>query len=358
MPMKNFILVTYFRMIITMAACLSGSAFAVDGSWMPGECRPINSSGGYVGSHNFHFNFIKQITDLQDNDQDKSYTGAFSWNDSSSYYAQCYCSDNWPHNVTYYKAQPPTKLVVYKKVGNKTYYKINENLAFAMQVYLNGRGYFDVPFTEPNSGNGNSDHCTSTRAASGASGSVDLLIIKPFIGSQNIPTENLIEFYGSVVNGSFGSIPLAVISMAGSVTVQQSCEVNAGNSVQINFGDMYNGNFKGQGSKPEGVNSKTIQLGYKCHMISKGMDVKMRFTGQSDSQYSTAFATTNPDIGVVIEDGNGNLIAPNTGSLPMTVDYDTQTGSVNIITYPVSTTGNIPVVGQFTSRATVVVDFQ
>lgn len=348
--MKNFSLVSFFRMMITLAACLSGSAFAVDSSWVPGECRPLNGTKQYV------FNFIKTVTDIGENESDKVYDNAFTWSDNSDYYIQCNCPSDfttgWP---VYFKGE--SSLPKYKEDGSKTYYKINENLAFSMRSYIYKQGTHNIPFNMPNGGSGLAV-CTNNLTQTGSVGELDLLIIKPFIGDIDILPTTLFSLYGTVTKDSFGTIPLAQVNINGSVTVRQSCEVNAGNSISVDFGDMYNGNFKGKGLKPEGVNSKQLQLGYKCYLVSKGMDVKMRFTGQSDSQYPAAFATTNPDIGVIIEDGNGNPLAPNTGTLPMTVDYDTQTGSVDITTYPVSTTGNIPVLGEFTSRATVVVDFQ
>lgn len=337
-------------MVFSMLALIPMRSLAADSSWLPGECRPIN------GTHLFPFNFLKQINDLKDNDIDQIYPDAYTWNNNTNYEVGCNCSEGSSWQYTFYKAE--SNLNQYKTDGTRTFYKVTDNIAVASQVYIWGLGFLNVPFISANQGNTSNAHCTSVNAVSGSQGKIDLLIIRPFIGTVNIPSTNLVNVYGSVINNSFGSIPLAKVVMSGSVTVQQSCEINAGNSIQIDFGDMFNGNFKGPGTKPEGITSKTLQLGYKCNLISKGMDVNMRFTGQSDSNYPVAFSTSNPDIGVVIEDGNGNRLQPNTGKLPMTVDYDTQTGSVNIITYPVSTTGNIPNVGQFTSRATVVVDFQ
>ncbi|WP_415344285.1 fimbrial protein [Enterobacter hormaechei] len=347
--MKNLYTTSATVAFLAILFSYSSNVHAVDSSWLPGECRPLQ------GTKQYTFNFVKTINDVSENESNKSYDSAFTWADNSNYNIGCNCVNFTNMDPVYFKAE--TTLPPYMTINNKSYYKISQNLAVAMRSYVSQRGHFEVPFEEPNLGVG-STVCTEIQAKSGSEGELYLLITSPFLGQVTIPTTNILNVYGSTVKGSFGTIPLAKVNIVGSVTVQQSCEINAGQSIQVDFGDMFNGNFKGKGLKPEGVSSKKLQLGYKCYLVSKGMDVKMRFTGQNDSNYPIALSTTNPDIGVVIEDGNGNPVQPNTGTIPMTVDYDTQTGSVDITTYPVSTTGNIPVVGQFTSRATVVVDFQ
>lgn len=349
--MKNLYLSKVMVITFALFSIYPMDVQAVDNTWMPGECRAKN------GTQIYTFNFTKTITDIKENEGDQIYADAYNWSATGgSYESQCNCPAGWQGGYAYFKGE--SSLPVYKTEPNRTFYEIDNNLAFAIQSYIHGRGSFYVPFYDKDNIGAGSGVCTSSQSESGGKGSIDLLIIKPFIGNYIIRPTTLFRLYGSVVKNSYGTVPMAQVDMHGTITVSQSCEINSGNSIQVNFGEMNNGNFKNKGSKPEGVNSKTIHLGYKCNLVSQGMDVKMRFTGQNDTNHPTALATTNPDIGVVIEDGNGNPVQPNTGSLPMTLDYNTQTGSVDIITYPVSTTGNIPVVGQFTSRATVVVDFQ
>lgn len=330
----------------------SSNVHAVDSSWLPGECRPLNGTKSYT------FNFLKTVNDISENETSKEYPNAFQWSDNSQYNIQCNCMGSTTPPNPYVYFQTVSNLTPHKTIDNRTFYKISDNLAVASRSYISGRGDINVPFSDYSNTGAPPDICSDQSAKSGSDGNLDLLITSPFIGQMPIPNTNIFNLYASVVPGSYGIVPIAQVNITGLVTVQQSCEINAGQSIQVDFGDMFNGNFKGPRLKPEGVPSKKLQLSYKCYLVSKGMDVKMRFTGQNDSNYPTALATTNPDIGIIIEDGNGSLIQPNTGTIPMTVDYDTQTGSVDITTYPVSTTGNIPVVGQFTSRATVVVDFQ
>lgn len=351
--MKNLYLASVMGVTLALCSTYSNDAQAVDSSWFPGECRPLQGTKQYI------FNFVKTVTDVSENETNKMYNNAFSWSDNSNYNIACNCLNFATLDPVYFKAEPGKTLIPYLSMGAKNFYKLSNdsNLAVAMRVYIDKVGLFNVPFEQPNAGAGLAV-CSDNLARSGSQGELDLLIVSPFLGQVAIPSTNLLNLYGTVTDGSYGVTPLSSVNITGSVTVQQSCEINAGQSIQVDFGDIMNGNFKGKGSKPVGTSSKTLHLGYKCYLVSKGMDVKMRFTGQNDSNYPDALATTNPDIGIIIADGNGNPVQPNTGTLPMTVDYNTQTGSVDITTYPVSTTGNIPVVGQFTSRATVVVDFQ
>ena len=350
--MKPLYIASLVAAILSPIITVSTNAHAVDSSWLPGECRPLNGTKSYT------FNFLKTVNDISENEKSKEYPNAFQWSDNTQYNIQCNCmgSSTPPNPHVYFKTV--TNLKLHTTINNKNFYKVSDNLAVASRSYISGKGDINVPFSDYTNTGAPPNICSDQSAKSGSDGNLDLLITSPFIGQMPIPNTNIFNLYASVVPGSYGLVPIAQVNITGLVTVQQSCEINAGQSIQVDFGEMMNGNFKGRGSKPQGVSAKTLQLGYKCYLVSNGMDVKMRFTGQNDSNYPDALATTNPDIGVIIEDGNGNPVQPNTGTIPMTVDYDSQKGSVDITTYPVSTTGKIPVVGQFTSRATVVVDFQ
>ncbi len=49
------------------------------------------------------------------------------------------------------------------------------------------------------------------------------------------------------------------IFYSGTVTVPQSCEINAGQTILVNFGALYSGNFSHAGQKPVGGTSEKIQ---------------------------------------------------------------------------------------------------
>ena len=112
---------------------------------------------------------------------------------------------------------------------------------------------------------------------------------------------------------------------------------------------------------PDGYTPKKVDISYICNNIAEGTNLTLTLQADSALAYSDAFKTNNDDIGVLIKDATGNVILPNQGEIPMTLDNygaDDENGSLELFAAPVNTTGNTPSPGDFSAIATIVVNMK
>lgn len=93
---------------------------------------------------------------------------------------------------------------------------------------------------------GDDESCASTPYNSGARGRIHLYFRRPFVGVTTIPSTRLVDTYVSVVSGVKSDVPVSTISMSGTVTVPQSCEISP-QTVTIDFGDILTSNIQTKG---------------------------------------------------------------------------------------------------------------
>ncbi|SUF61987.1 adhesin [Salmonella enterica subsp. arizonae] len=65
-----------------------------------------------------------------------------------------------------------------------------------------------------------------------------LKVIRPFINMVTIPSQTMFTVYVTTSTGDALSTPVYTISYSGKVEVPQNCEVNAGQVVEFDFGDI------------------------------------------------------------------------------------------------------------------------
>ncbi|WP_230202173.1 fimbrial protein [Serratia marcescens] len=141
------------------------------------------------------------------------------------------------------------------------------------------------------------------------------------------------------------------------VTVPQTCTLNAGQVINIDFGNISSAAFTTAGARPEGVNDIVRNVNISCDNIAANTAMTVRL--QADKVSGNAVVTnTNNDVGFVVADGNGTALTPNNLSsvIPFSLGGDNKS-SVTIRVYPVSVTGNKPAEGPVTSQAYLRVDF-
>jgi len=140
------------------------------------------------------------------------------------------------------------------------------------------------------------------------------------------------------------------------ITVPQSCVLNAGQIINIDFGNISSGAFKTAGAKADGVNPITKTIGIQCNNIAAQANLTLRV--QADNVSGNAIVSSNKDVGFVVIDGNNRELTPNNLSsiIPFTLDGSAR-ANVTIRFYPVSVTGNKPIEGLVTSLAYLRVDF-
>ncbi|HDG1668079.1 fimbrial protein [Kluyvera ascorbata] len=240
--------------------------------------------------------------------------------------------------------------------GNWKYLSLNDYLEGALRVTDTIAGDIYAPANYAKMGQ---DNCVSNGCNFPVSDSditLQIKIAKPFVGNVTIPQTRLFNVYINRNNTSSFGTPVYTISFSGSITVPQSCEVNSNQVITIDFGTISSGNFKTKGQKPSGFTPVSKQVPVKCSGgVSEMASLSFRFQGQADVNEPTAIASDNSDIAVQFTDILGNVITPNTGTIPF--QLENYTATVPFTVFPISATGKKPQQGVFHAQAYIVVDF-
>lgn len=253
-------------------------------------------------------------------------------------------------------------------VGDYNYYDIpgNDYLQVGMKIYsLGDMVWHSVPFgpvtnytDSETSYKCNTDFDIATGGTStGSRAKISLRIKKSFVGTSMISPVIISSIYWTLGGATtHGPVPATNLYISGTVTVPQSCTINDGAIVTVDFGQLYAGEFLNKGQKAGLQPDKTITVPIKCNNINAGANMTMRFQAEPSADYSDAIKSTNPDVGVVVKDDQGNVITPNEGLIPFTLD-DNLDANVTFHLEPVSTTGVEPSAGTFQAQAYIRVDF-
>ncbi|WP_348225864.1 fimbrial protein, partial [Salmonella enterica] len=75
------------------------------------------------------------------------------------------------------------------------------------------------------------------------------------------------------------------ILYSGTVTLPQTCEINPGQTILLNFGALYSGNFNHAGQKPQGVRPKKFSVPVKCSDVHSQLNLAMRLIPTPDSHF-------------------------------------------------------------------------
>ncbi|WP_233469421.1 MULTISPECIES: fimbrial protein [Enterobacter] len=210
-----------------------------------------------------------------------------------------------------------------------------------------------------NGGTGGSQNCADgAYFDTGSKGVLSLYIAKPFIGSSSFST-TVVSIYGATSPSDYiGSYPLSVVSISGAVVVPQTCSINSGQTITVDFGTLLSSSFKNTGQKPEGMTDKSFNVPIKCTNVDGTANLALRVTATPASGNANAIASNNADVGVVVTSEQGTVLTPNNSSSAVPFNVDSSgNASVTLKAYPISTTGKQPKEGLFTALATLVIDF-
>lgn len=262
---------------------------------------------------------------------------------------------------TYFTSTVGPSLTFAVAEGDTKWYDIggNDYLQVASQIGINNVNlgqlqYQYVPFTDVN--NNCQGRCGST-LASGSRVRVNFRIKRPFVGITTIASIPIFYLYANQGGAGLGTgTPIAVGYLSGTVTVPQSCELNAGQIIAIDFGSVSTGAFKTVGQIAEGVTPVSRNIGIQCKGIEAQTSLSLRV--QADTVKDNMIVSDNADIGFIITDSDNNPLTPNALSsvIPFVLD-DAASANVRIGAYPVSVTGQTPKVGLATGKGYLRVDF-
>ncbi|WP_447878766.1 fimbrial protein [Serratia fonticola] len=141
------------------------------------------------------------------------------------------------------------------------------------------------------------------------------------------------------------------------ITAPETCELNAGQVISIDFGNISSDAFKTAGAIAQGVQPRSRDIGVKCDNISGNAQLTIRLQADKTNG-NIVVSDENNDVGFRVTSNSGTPMVPNNLSsvIPFTLNSNARQ-NVTIQAYPVSVTGNKPTEGTVTSRAYLRVDF-
>ncbi|MDE9679941.1 type 1 fimbria D-mannose specific adhesin FimH [Citrobacter portucalensis] len=251
-----------------------------------------------------------------------------------------------------------TELPVQSTENGFQYLKLNDYLLGAMSITDSSAGLFYPPRnyirmgTHPNVPKQQPFGVMDSKLV------FKLKVIRSFINMVPIPRQTMFRVYVTTSTGDALSTPVYTISYSGKVEVPQNCEVNAGQIVEFDFGDIGASLFSkaGVGNRPEGINPQTKTVAIKCTNVAAQAYLTMRVEAEKAS--GQMMVSDNPDLGFIVADKTGRPLTPNnlSSTIPFQLD-DNAAANVSIRTWPVSVTGNKPTEGPFTARGYLRVDY-
>lgn len=288
----------------------------------------------------------------------------YQWSASNDYYVSCDCDkDNVRSGLWAFASDSPLPWL------GDNWYKINDYLAAKVLLGVKGNTPSAVPFENIGTGGDTRWHICDPggqrlggTGASGNSGSFSLKILQPFVGTVVIPQivlANLYECYNIPASSSCTATgtPVLVYYLSGTINSLGSCSVNAGESIEVDLGDVFAANFRVVGQKPLGAEEVELSIPVRCNTGNSGLvNVTLSLSATSDPNYPQAIKTSRPGVGVVVTDSQNNIISPTGGTLPLSIPDD-EDSFARMNVYPVSTTGVPPETGRFEATATVRINF-
>ncbi|EEW7007369.1 adhesin [Escherichia coli] len=186
-----------------------------------------------------------------------------------------------------------------------------------------------------------------------------LKVIRPFINMVEIPRQVMFTVYVTSTPYDPLVTPVYTISFGGRVEVPQNCELNAGQIVEFDFGDIGASLFSaaGPGNRPAGVMPQTKSIAIKCTNVAAQAYLTMRLEASAVS--GQAMVSDNQDLGFIVADQNDTPITPNdlNSVIPFRLDA-AAAANVTLRAWPISITGQKPTEGPFSALGYLRVDYQ
>ncbi|WP_369788158.1 fimbrial protein [Rouxiella sp. WC2420] len=271
------------------------------------------------------------------------------------------------NQTTYYSGLPSGSMTLSSREGDGTnWYNLADNdyLQVAVQIgvfnrFSGSNPFNNVPFIDV------SDNCSqfcpwSSITSSGSRVNIKLRIKKKFVGPSFIVNEPIAYVYGNQGGPGLGpGQPLAQINLNATMTVPQSCTINAGTVVEFNFGNISAQSFAvaGAGQKPSNANTLEKSIGIACNDISAQTTMTLRLEASNVS--GNAVVSNNPDVGFILANSAGTPLTPNNthSVIPFRLD-DNSRANISLESWPISVTGNQPAAGPVTAIGYLRIDFQ
>lgn len=281
----------------------------------------------------------------------------FEINKNVSAYFQAWCLAPYSKDGYTYRSYV-TKFPVAETIGNYQYLKLNDNLEVATSIIDSYAGIFYPPVKFKKMGYDSNSETHLAFNVNDNNFKFSFKIIKPFVGSSSFIGDRIFDVYVTTEpNDPLKSVVYS-ISYSGTVVVPQSCELDTGKTIDIDFGNIGKTAFSnaGAGNKPLGVNEQTRQIAIQCKNIDAQVLLNLRLEAGDVS--GKAIVSDNKDIGFIVGDKNRVPLTPNNidSKIPFKLN-DTGQAEVPITAWPVSITGKAPKEGIFSAQGYLRIDF-
>lgn len=332
----------------------------ISGGWSQAVLAYTYACEPETATANFYTNFGSYtIADTSKNSTGTIFKDAASYNSGGSTSMVCDCEKGTSLDRFFWSE---TSLIDDGNIDGTEFYTVNDYLQVGVSILLGGNvnAYKPLPWTALDNQRADTTGCGGDVAGdvnTGSMGILSLRIVKPFVGRSIIANAKVADIYaGRSATGSHGAQPIVSVYLSGSGYAPQSCKINSGQIVTVDFGQLFSGSFITKGQMGGTAVDKTVVVPISCTNIDAGANMTLRFQTETSPDYSDAIKTSNPDVGILIKDREGNLITPNTGTIPFNLDNNSD-ANVTFHLEPVSTTGTQPAAGTFHAEAYIRVDF-
>ncbi|PJX32796.1 adhesin [Klebsiella sp. A-Nf5] len=249
-----------------------------------------------------------------------------------------------------------TKVPLAKK-GNG-WYALNDYLSIKTETWIDGgvKAYRLNPF-ESESNENPEFNGNVTTWNTGGKGRISIRIDKRFIGFSPF-RQLVVSGYANTYKTGVSVNPMFQLYIEGSVTVPQSCDLDMGKTITMDFGNIGSPLFleAGAGNKPDGVNPQTHTVAIQCKNIDAQALLSMRI--EANKVAGNALVSDNKDVGFIVANKDKKPLTPNNinSNIKFQLD-DNASARVPITAWPVSVTGQKPAEGKFTAEGYLRIDF-
>ncbi|WP_368540803.1 fimbrial protein [Enterobacter soli] len=210
-------------------------------------------------------------------------------------------------------------------------------------------GCFAVGWAGPHPGSGNMPTELTGWKYAGVT-----LKISDSTQARNITLNNKLVGYIYLASSNYdgktiGGSPLTKVYVSGTVTIPASCTLASGSTIELP--DTFSGEYSKAGTGGKVGTGTTQPMSIKCLGGSESATLNLYVSTTKTS--GDDIVTSNPDVGVRVDDGNGKAVSVNTSILTATLNG----GEVDVpFTYtPVAITGKNPTPGDYSAIETITV---
>lgn len=264
---------------------------------------------------------------------------------------------------TTYRSYVTSLATVSTESDGYKYIKINDYLAVAISISDDSSGRFYPPVNMVHMGWHSNVKTGGEFPVADSNLIYKFKVLKSFTGTLTIPYTTLFDVYVGADIGTYGApvmqnIAYSIVIPGVTISVPQTCTVNAGSVIDFDFSDINATSFSraGAGVKPTDVATQSKSFNIACSDSDANSSLKL--TLQTPNASGNTILSSNSDLGFIITNDSDKIIIPNdTTSTINTVLDSTSQANVTIKAYPVSVTGNKPAEGYFSATAYLIVDY-